>query len=265
MLLSALLWWLGIRDTLTMLVGPAIALAAVAVTALVLVVDLERPERFYYILVRPNWRSWMVWGAYFLTAHGGLCTLWLLAGWFGWSLALSVLVVPVIVMSVLATSYTGFLFAQGLARDLWQGPHAAVDLLAQALAEGSAVLLLAVLLLGAAGLSATTAAAPLSWVLLGALGAHLLFIVFENLLAPSPSRHHELATGAIRHGAFSRLFWGGAIAAGGVVPIALLAIALAPADHPLLPAIAVAALLALAGNFAWEYIWVEAGQSVPLS
>ena len=24
-------------------------------------------------------------------------------------------------------------------------------------------------------------------------------------------------------------------------------------------------ILALAGSFAWEYIWVEAGQSVPLS
>jgi hypothetical protein len=27
----------------------------------------------------------------------------------------------------------------------------------------------------------------------------------------------------------------------------------------------VGAVLALAGTFAWEYIWVEAGQSVPLS
>jgi hypothetical protein len=30
-------------------------------------------------------------------------------------------------------------------------------------------------------------------------------------------------------------------------------------------AVALAAGLALAGSFAWEYIWVEAGQSVPLS
>jgi len=27
----------------------------------------------------------------------------------------------------------------------------------------------------------------------------------------------------------------------------------------------IAAVLALVGSFAWEYIWVEAGQSVPLS
>ena len=49
-------------------------------------------------------------------------------------------------MSLLATGYTGFLFAQGLARDLWQGPHATIDLLAQAIAEGAASLLLASLL-----------------------------------------------------------------------------------------------------------------------
>ncbi|MDE3156455.1 MAG: polysulfide reductase NrfD [Acidobacteriota bacterium] len=265
MLLSALLWWLGVRDVLTTLVGPAIALAAVVATAVILVIDLERPERFLYILLRPNWRSWMVWGAYFLTAHGGLCTLWLLAAWFGWPLALTALVVPVVVMSVLATCYTGFLFAQGLARDLWQGPHAAFDLLAQALAEGSAVLLLAMLGLQVAGAPDTAAAAPLSWVLLGALGVHLLFIVFENLLAPSASRHHELAVDAIRRGPFARLFWGGAIVTGGLLPIVLLALTLGPGGGPMLPALAAAALLALAGSFAWEYIWVEAGQSVPLS
>jgi len=30
-------------------------------------------------------------------------------------------------------------------------------------------------------------------------------------------------------------------------------------------ALAAAAVMALVGSFAWEYIWVEAGQSVPLS
>jgi hypothetical protein len=38
--------------------------------------------------------------------------------------------------------------------------------------------------------------------------------------------------------------------------------ALAPAV-PL--TLALAAILALGGSFAWEYIWVEAGQSAPLS
>src|SRR6185369_4888700 len=131
------------HSAITRIAGPAISLVFITGTAIVLVVDLERPERFYYILVRPNWRSWMVWGAYFLTAHGALTALWLAAAWWDAEGLLTALAVPAIVVSVLATSYTGFLFAQGLARDLWQGPHAALDLLAQAIAEGGALVMLA--------------------------------------------------------------------------------------------------------------------------
>ena len=87
---------------------------------------------------------------------------------------------------------------------------------------------------------------------------HLVFIVFENLLMPSPTRHHELAVAAIRRGAFARAFWGGAIAASGLSIIAGMA-----AATPI--AYALAGSIALAGSFAWEYVWVEAGQSVPLS
>ena len=88
---------------------------------------------------------------------------------------------------------------------------------------------------------------------------HVGLILFENLIAPSPSRHHQLAVAAIRRGAFARLFWAGAIAA------AFASIAVAIASMRVPAALGLAALLALAGSFAWEYIWVEAGQSVPLS
>ena len=256
MLLSAVLWLLGNHSSLTRSVGPAISLVFMGATAAILVVDLERPERFYYLLVRPNWRSWMVWGAYFLTVHGGISTIWILAGWFGWTRVLTVLAWPAIVMSILATCYTGFLFAQGLARDLWQGPHAALDLLAQAVAEGAAVLMLATAVVGGDATGRVTLA------LLVAVGVHLAFIVFENLLAPSPTRHHELAVTAIRRGPFAALFWGGAIVGGGLMPLVMLMTTLQrePSAVAML-----GALLALAGSFAWEYVWVEAGQSVPLS
>src|SRR2546422_4031050 len=46
---------------------------------------------FYYILVRPNWRSWMVWGAYFLTAHGAIAAAWMIAGWYGSNTAVTAL------------------------------------------------------------------------------------------------------------------------------------------------------------------------------
>jgi hypothetical protein len=96
--------------------------------------------------------------------------------------------------------------------------------------------------------------------LVGAMVAHLGLISVEHLLTRSPTRHHELAVSAIRRGPFSRLFWAGAMVGGGLVPVVLLGIA---GGSP--PVAALGAILALAGSFAWEYIWVEAGQCVPLS
>jgi Fe-S-cluster-containing dehydrogenase component/formate-dependent nitrite reductase membrane component NrfD len=259
MLVAALLWAFGFDGPLVTFAAPILSIVFVTLTAVVLIVDLERPERFYYILTRSNWRSWMVWGAYFLTGHGLLSTAWLAAAWFGYDAALDALVIPTTVIALLATSYTGFLFAQGLGRDLWQGPSAAIDLIAQSVAAGSASLLLAAAVVGAPGSNATPV---LSWLLAGSLIAHLVFLLFEHVLAPSPTRHHELATETFLKGPYARLFWGGAILVGGILPILLL-LGLDPAGSP--GPTLLAAVLALAGGAVWEYIWVEAGQSVPLS
>jgi hypothetical protein len=94
------------------------------------------------------------------------------------------------------------------------------------------------------------------------VSAHVLFLLFEHVLSPSPTKHHELATETITKGHYSRLFWGGAILAGGVLPVILL---LAVGATYSLALTSIVALLTLMGGAAWEYIWVEAGQSVPLS
>jgi formate-dependent nitrite reductase membrane component NrfD len=160
-------------------------------------------------------------------------------------------------VSILATCYTGFLFAQGLARDLWQGPQATFDLLAQAVVEGAAALALAAIVMGRTG-----ALPRLTVALVAALAVHLVIIVVEQLLVKSRTRHRELAVRAIRRGPFARMFWGGAIVGGGIVPLVML---LANVQSGSAPIAALGAILALGGGFAWEYIWVEAGQSVPLS
>ena len=102
---------------------------------------------------------------------------------------------------------------------------------------------------------------PLTWTLILGVIAHVVILMFEHVLAPSPTRHHELATHTIVKGHYSKLFWGAAIIGGGVLPVLMLL-----AFGSVSPAVVtIAALLALAGGAAWEYIWVEAGQSVPLS
>jgi Fe-S-cluster-containing dehydrogenase component/formate-dependent nitrite reductase membrane component NrfD len=259
MLVAALLWWMGFQGGLTTIAAPALSIVFISLTAVVLIVDLERPERFYYILTRSNWRSWMAWGAWFLTAHGAISALWLAAGWLGWNIALSRLLVPTAVIALLASAYTGFLFAQGLGRDLWQGPSAAIDLVAQSVGAGAASLLLVAVPMGG---RADAEVLLLGRILVIALLAHLMILAFEHLLSPSPTRHHEMAVETIRRGAYAQLFWGVAIVAGGFIPIALLLAVGASASAGLTSS---AALLALAGGAAWEYIWVEAGQAVPLS
>jgi Fe-S-cluster-containing dehydrogenase component/formate-dependent nitrite reductase membrane component NrfD len=264
MLLAAVMWLTGFRaSSLVTIVAPAISIAFITLTAAVLIIDLEHPERFYFILTKSNWRSWMVWGSWFLTAHGVISGIWLLAGWTGASVILTALAWPAILVALLATAYTGFLFAQGSGRDLWQGPHAAIDLIAQSGVAGSATLLVASLFvpLHAADGGWTIQRQVLSFALAASLSLHVLILLFENVLTPSHTQHHELAVRTIRTGHYAPLFWGGAIACGGLLPIAIVALRI---GHPILTATA-AALLALAGNAAWEYIWVEAGQSVPLS
>jgi formate-dependent nitrite reductase membrane component NrfD len=255
MLVCLLLGRFGPGGSSMLIAGPAISLLFLVITALLLVVDLDRPERFYYILIRPNWGSWMVWGAYFLTAQGLLTALWIAASWFE-SPLVAWLFWPLIACSLLTTGYTGFLFEQGLARDLWQGWQSTIDLFAQAIVEGSATMVL-VSVISAFDDSRVTRA--LAATLIVAMVVHVALIVFENRIARGHTRHRQLAIAAIRRGAFARLFWGGAIAvaAASIVVAALFAnVAGGPA---------VAASLALAGSFAWEYIWVAAGQSVPLS
>jgi Ni/Fe-hydrogenase subunit HybB-like protein len=169
------------------------------------------------------------------------------------------LIWPAVVLALLATSYTAFLFAQGLARDLWQGPYAAADLVAQSIIEGAAVLMLLAPFIAADG----AAYAVLKAALLAGIVLHLLLLASEHL-TPSPTVHHRLALRAIVHGAYARLYWIGAIIIGGALPLVLLP--LTTWEHTSgLSFNGALATAALAGAFAWEYIWVEAGQSVPNS
>jgi formate-dependent nitrite reductase membrane component NrfD/ferredoxin len=257
--LGAVLWLMGDRTSLSSIAAPLVSALFSAATAAVLVMDLERPERFMYILLRPNWNSWMARGAFLLTAHGAIAGLWLLAGFFGLNSLITFLAILALPVALATTAYTGFLFAQGLARDLWQGTHGTIDLVAQAAIEGSAALLIVSLV----STASPDAIRMLAWTLGLATSLHLLILVSENLFTPSATLNHELAVRAIVKGAYSKLFWWGALGLGGVAPLVLIALTGSMGFPP--AALVITALVALAGGLAWEYIWVEAGQSVPNS
>ena len=259
-------WWGGLRTT----IAPAISLAFLLLTLLLLVVDLKRPDRFAYILLKPNWRSWLVWGAWILMAFGGVGGWWLLDGLRGGSPPFSLTFLAV-VLALAAAGYSAFLFGQAEGRDFWQSPMVLPHLVVAALVAGSAILLLASIVWpgslpsGVHGLDRR----ELEWQVVGRLAWGLwvgLFVHGALLLIEVTSRHPTqdvaLAARLLTRGAYRARFWAGVMLTGTVLPMILL-IAAAVVDSMLLTGLA--ALLALAGLWLWEDLWVKAGQSVPLS
>ena len=95
---------------------------------MLLVWDLKRPERFYYLLTRPQPTSWLVKGGYCLMAIAavvrGLAARAARGSLGADSAQRVVLAVLSLPAAVMAAGYTAFLFAQAEGRDLWQSPLA---------------------------------------------------------------------------------------------------------------------------------------------
>jgi len=256
-------WW-GTTLTIT---APAISLLFVLLTSALLVIDLKRPERFLYIVFKPNWRSWLVWGAWILIAFGAVAGAWLAVGLAGRYVP-DAARLPVAVLAIATAGYSAFLFGQAEGRDFWQSPLVLPHLIVSAFVAGCAALLIASILwpgtLPVRGMPPHRAARiddVLGPLLFFAIVAHTALVLIE-LLSRHPVRDAALAAQLLTRGAYRLWFWGGVVMGGTLAPLALLWTA------ALIDAVAlsiVAALLTLAGLWLWEDLWVKAGQSIPLS
>ncbi|HEY8695143.1 MAG TPA: 4Fe-4S dicluster domain-containing protein, partial [Chloroflexota bacterium] len=85
-------------DAVVTVAAPLVALVFLALTTLLLVVDLGKPLRFLYILTKPNWTSWLVWGSYVLIAYGLVAALWLAAWLAGLPAVLAGLAWPAVAL-----------------------------------------------------------------------------------------------------------------------------------------------------------------------
>jgi formate-dependent nitrite reductase membrane component NrfD len=233
--------------------APAIGLLFLLLTTALLVADLKRPERFLYLLVKPNWRSWLVWGGWILLATGGAGTLWLWAALGGDGAPPAAVLLPGGLLAAAAAGYSAFLFGQAEGRDFWQSPLLLPQLLVAAVLAGSAALLLVADMVG----SPAGEAAWLRLVLLGALAAALLVLLAE-LLGRHPGHDAARAAGLLARGALAGPLWGGVVGAGLLLPGLLLL-------TPWWPLWLLAAALALAGLWLYEELWMRAGQALPLS
>lgn len=96
------------------------SLVLVGLTVLLLIMDLDKPMRFFYVLLRPNWSSWLVRGGYLLMFFGLVLTTHLLFFFLGlpsdWHIWLGYGALP---LAWLTGAYTGWLFKQAIAREMW--------------------------------------------------------------------------------------------------------------------------------------------------
>lgn len=244
----------GVQGSVVNVVSPAIALIAVAVTAALLVLDLKRPERFFYLLTKPNFRSWLVLGGYILMIYGALAAAWL-------ALGLLYDAVPAAVVWATAAfgagtaGYSAFLFAQARGRDFWRHKwFFCWQLLVQAFVAGSAVAVIASLELFQPG-----AVNPLRSVLEWSLVLATVNLLVE-LVLPRRTEEERLAKRFLVSGASGRRFWVSAVILGLLCPLGLTVL-----PNFVHAATGIAAVLALYGLFWFEYLWLRAGQSAPLS
>ena len=232
--------------------APIVALLFLAITSGLLVLDLKRPDRFHYILLKPNRTSWLVWGAWILLAYGLVGVLWLMGGLAGHGALLGWLTAPAIVLACAAAGYSAWLFGQAEGRDFWQSPLLLPQLLVAALVAGAASLLV----IGFVGGASIETLWGLGLLMTGALVLHAVTLLAE-LFGSHANLDTARAARLITHGPWRRQFWLLTVVLGTLLPIVMMWV------NP--PAAAFGALLALFGLWVYEDIWIKAGQSLPLS
>lgn len=241
-------------ETLTATAGLAAGLVFLGLTGVLLIMDLDQPKRFLYVLLRPQWKSWLVRGGYTISVYGGLLTFLLVGQFLDLGAFTGVINWITAVFAILTAVYTAFLFAQAKGRDFWQSPTLALHMLVHSVMAGAALY----------GLLTVVEAAPDGWmgmievVFITSIAVNLVILTVE-LVTPHPTTDSKRVVKMITTGRFRNRFWFGSVLIGNMVP---LAIAL------LMPgglAFAVASLLVIIGIYQTEKIWVEAPQRVPLS
>lgn len=249
--------------------GNLVALLFIGLTTLLLVIDLDKPARFYTILTRPQWQSWLTRGAFILIGFTAVAGLWLLLEgavllrlapfsianlarpvflWVGFGLALG------------SAVYTAFLFGQAEGRDLWQSSLLPFHLVVQAVMAGAGVLLL----LGFFVRMPQPMVMGLTWIYGGTLVLDLFITLFGEFGMPHASEAAARAAHDIRAGHYRRHFWWGSLGLGHLLPLIILLVSAFLGSLAFIPLV-VAVLATLGGLYLFEYAFVMAPQQIPNS
>ncbi len=244
-----------------MVYGGGLAILCLVLTLVLLLYDLDRSDRFLYLLTRPQRRSWVARAAWLLTAFSAVAVAW-------WSLELAgflgLLEVPLLLrligaglaapLGAMTAIYTGFLFAQAEGRDLWQSPHVPLQQSLHGMMLGFGALSSLSFFIKLPALFA----ALISNGFVAALFAGLLATLLADFTIPHSTEVARLASRDMTRGHYRRWYWAGGIAIGHVLPLSLLAL-----QDP--AATFMAFGFACIGLFAYNLAFVMAPQRVPNS
>jgi Fe-S-cluster-containing dehydrogenase component/formate-dependent nitrite reductase membrane component NrfD len=259
MMLAPLLLALAADESgLVDLVPGLLALAGIAVTGVLLVADLKRPDRFYYLFTRPQWRSWLAIGAQFINLAVLLALAFTAAVLLGWDGPRDVLAWALVPAGLMLACYTAFLFGQCDGRDLWESPLLLPHTVVNALVAGAGAL--AVVALGFD--VPADVGRLLAWTLVAGCATAGALIAVDLFAVEHPTGQAARAARNLWRDLYARRFWAGGVALGIVLPVSLGASFLLGGGGMVL---ALAGASAIAGMWLYEDAWVRAGQSVPLS
>lgn len=233
-------------------IGATLAIVFLGITGLLLIKDLGKPQRFLYVLLRPQWKSWLVRGAYFITIYGLILSLWWIAKLAGINAALPFLEWTGVVFALLTAVYTAFLFAQAKGRDFWQSPLLGIHMILHSAMAGIAVFAAAGLYFGNSHWLG-----DLRVLAIGAIAVNLLTLIIE-LWTAHTTDDAKATIKTITNGRFNPAFWGGMVFVGNILPLVLL-------HFRETETFALAGILILIGLYIGEHIWVRAPQLIPLS
>ncbi len=222
-------------------------------TTVLLVKDLDQAKRFAYVLLRPQWRSWLVRGGYALAIYGGLLTLTGAALFFRWRSVMLPALWGSAIFAVITAVYTAFLFAQAKGRDFWQSPTLPLHMLVHAFMAGAAVFSVLTLFFQIG----ENWIIYLRTVLYSGIALNVIVIAAE-LMTPHPTADARAAVQMILAGGLSAHFWLGTMVLGNLLPLVLMWFG-GEAEF------ALAGVTVLAGIYFTEHVWVRAPQLIPLS
>jgi len=249
-------------DALTFLTAGFTAMVFMLITVILLIKDLSQPKRFFYILLRPQWKSWVARGAFILVGFTAVAGLWWLiegAAYMNWlSNDIASALRPIaawltLPLALFAVIYTAFLLGQAEGRDMWQNNLLPFQLFTQSMMVASGMFL-------ALGMFVDFPS-NLRTLLVGLFPTSIAINLLLTLAGKFNTFSSEVALLGYRemtNGLFRNHYWWGGVALGHIVPLIAFFIFGALA----LP---VAVACSVVGLFLYEYAFVLAPQRIPNS